>query len=125
MTLDLVNQASGSSSRTSTSQAQLDHDREVALAMQRTWDAETNTSPESIHTAKSLAPQETSGATSGAVKTTQPPMPAGRNSDVCSNHALISKQRLNPPSSLPIVCGMLRGYNNRRYVRCHCCMSIF
>ncbi len=50
----MAQNSSATSARTSTSQAQIDHDREVALRLQKSiWDAETDTSPDSAKTAHS------------------------------------------------------------------------
>ncbi len=114
MTLELANQESASSSRTSTSQAQLDHDREVALVVQANWDAETNTSPESNHTASSANNDHPRQASAGVRKTSAPHMRAGPNSDVCSHVPVVSNEHLIYVNSLRTACATLRGFNNRR-----------
>ncbi|KAI0708126.1 hypothetical protein C8T65DRAFT_740285 [Cerioporus squamosus] len=65
MTLDVANNSSATSVRTSTSQTQLECDREVAINLQKSlWDAETDATPESTKTANTLSNAPASQSTS-------------------------------------------------------------
>ncbi len=79
--------------------------------MQKTWDAETNTSPESIRSAKTTDSQERSQNTAMSQAN-----PGERGSDVRMALHLTAERDLDCLISLRTACATLRDFSNKRYV---------